>query len=79
MSGIPVTERGLSTFVNKIIAPREVAALRTVRLVESIHEIDVVKVVEALEGNSGPRLETEAEKSESETEVDLEVPLPAGG
>ena len=79
VSGIPAEEAGLGGFVKKLMAPSDVATLRTVRLVESMNEMDVVRVVDVLEGGLSSSSEAEEERGLSETEVDLEVPSPAGG
>ena len=80
---MPTEEGDLSGFVDKMMAPSGVATLRTVRLIESMNELDVVKVVEGLEGrsrsSSSTGSEREREGSDGATEIDLEVPSPAGG
>ena len=94
VAGVPANETCLPRFVNRIMAPCGLFTLKTVRLVESLGRLDVVKLVEELEVESDTDTESDAGEAGvgeggrwaeqgvrggSEDGIDLTVPSPEGG
>jgi superfamily II DNA/RNA helicase len=63
MPGVPTGVAQLCGFVNRVMAPSGIFSLKTVRLVEILGKVDVVKLVEELEEGSSSESESE-EKGE---------------